>query len=128
MDNKQASNPRSFSMPKLANVEAVYSFINPDRDRPRFLDEAVATRATVPNSKSFNTPEQFSIAESSEKDDFNETSSRRGGRKFGVFLTGSALGGIASTFWTYGQLKQQQVLRVSGEAVFVARQDPGAET
>ena len=77
-----ASNHCSMSMPKLTQVE--YS---------------------VPPSKPFR--EQFIIEEGIKEEEEDE--SKRGRRKFGVFLTGSALGGIASTFWTYGQLKQQQV-------------------
>ena len=80
----------------LLQVEAVYSSF-PVRD------------PTKNPSKTFSTPECFTIEEKSEKNEGGDRDSNPGRRKFGVFLTGSALGGIASTFWTYGQLKQQQV-------------------
>jgi hypothetical protein len=60
-------------------------------------------------TKTFATPEQFEVDDRPADDPEDDVSRRGGRRKFGVLLTGAALGGIASTFWTYGQLKRQQV-------------------
>ena len=105
MDKRATNNQRSLSMPKLTPVEHVRSF--PNFDSPKlFLPE---NSDQLRSPKVFSPAEQFTIEEKS-NDKEDEDNSQRGGRKFGVFLTGSALGGIASTFWTYGQLKKQQVI------------------
>jgi hypothetical protein len=105
MDKRATNSQRSLSMPKLTPVEHVRSF--PNFDSPKhFLPENSDQLRT---SKVFSPAEQFTIEEKS-NDKEDEENSQRGRRKFGVFLTGSALGGIASTFWTYGQLKKQQVI------------------
>ncbi len=87
---------RSLSMPKLTNVEAVRTF-----QSKTFLSQEVFT---------IEEKEAQSEAKIEVKHEAEDT--KRGRRKFGVFLTGAALGGIASTFCTYGQLKQQQVLNI----------------
>ena len=95
MDQHRIQATRSLSMPRLANVEAVHSFNNYTQNVLDESDEMMKTCLT--SSKSFATPEQFTIQEDSDADDFGEKSSKKSGRKFGIFLTGSALTGIAST-------------------------------
>ena len=109
-NSNHTHNQRSLSMPKLTPIEHVRSF-PPNFDSNNSAKLFSTNSDQLRSPKVFSPLEQFTIEEKPNERE-EEENGQKGRRKFGVFLTGSALGGIASTFWTYGQLKQQQVKHI----------------